>query len=128
MTISPDKTNLWVREAVRLTGLLTISILVGAVATVQSAIAQEQDPAPEASAGLASGPPLPLQPGPYISPETRSRLAPGQVPEAGRATRSPRGAGIESGILASVDPAAIGILGPETGGLPADLWGAIARA
>ncbi|MCH8202696.1 MAG: hypothetical protein IH996_06285 [Proteobacteria bacterium] len=109
----------------RLRWLLVLGLIM---ASSGLAAAQEPDPEPPvAGIGPASGPPLSLQPGPYVSPETMSRLAREVGPRSRRRETARPGTGIESGILEAIDPAAIGILNPETGGLPANLWAGARR-
>jgi hypothetical protein len=125
MKIFRDKKKPWPRRAVvHLRLLLVVSL---AVVNASVVAAQEPDAETATAVGPATGPPLPLRPGPYVNPETMSQLDPGLAPRGRGQERERAGTGIESGVLETIDPAAIGILGPETGGLPGDLWAGVRR-
>ncbi len=85
----------------------------------------------------ATGKPRPIAPGPYVPPgsiasaakvEEMARAAPaaGQGESEGEETAGPRSLlgmdAPEVDELQDLDPAAIGVLEPGNGGLPADLW------
>lgn len=81
----------------------------------------------------ASGPPRSILPGPYVPPGS---IAPA-TPDAGDPSIAPSAPvagvpegtdGVAVGALDALDPSAVGVLEPQTGGLPYDLWDGTRRA
>ena len=102
----------------RLAGLMALALLAPA------ALAQQPIPNPPAPTGA----PLSLFPPPAaVAPEPDPVM--GSDSDAGPAigdARSPRGVMVEE--LKAQDPELAGTLGPDNGGLPADLWQGLPRA
>ena len=81
----------------------------------------------------ASGPPRSILPGPYVPPGS---ITPA-TPDAGEPSIAPSAPvagvpegtdGVAVGALDALDPSAVGVLEPQTGGLPYDLWDGTQRA